>query len=96
MTKTVKDRLINLTLVIVSGVTVSLLTSYTANRHEEKKDFTKDIRELRELKADRTELNDFKIEVDNKIEDSENRIIKHQDKRFDDVIKMIEILHDKK
>lgn len=93
MTRTVRDRLINLALVIVSGVAVSLFTSFQANKHSEKKDYANEIQDLRENKADKAELNALRIETAQKINESESRVINHMDSRFDDIKQMIELLH---
>lgn len=58
MTRTVKDRLINLALVVISGVAVSLFTSFQANKHSEKKNYTEKIERLEKEKLDKTDFND--------------------------------------
>lgn len=56
MTRTVRERIINLILVIVSGVAVSLFTSFQANKHAEKKDYTDKIEKLEREKLDKAEF----------------------------------------
>lgn len=93
MTKTVRDRLINGLIAIITGASVVLFSNFTKNKRDDNVELDKRLKKVEIEKLDKIDFTEFKIDHDKKQKESEDRIIQFMDKRFNDTQKMIEMIH---
>ena len=92
MTKTMREYIINGIITTIGSIVVALSVSFFVFKRDNNILLVKEVETLKIEKADKTEVEELRKETEQKIIDSENRIINHMNSRFDDTQEMIKLI----